>query len=67
LLVIGDSLASVFDCQEFKREMSVKYNSFVVTVGAATVSGLSNPYSQTNSKQIFDEYLQLLQPDVVVN
>ncbi|MFT6919476.1 MAG: hypothetical protein ACJA2G_002112 [Cognaticolwellia sp.] len=66
LLVIGDSHTAVFNCQEFKHAVSDKYNSFVVTVGGATVSGLSNPNSQTNSKQIFDEYLQFLQPDVVV-
>jgi hypothetical protein len=66
LLVIGDSHTSVFNCKKFKREMSDKYNSFVVTVGGATVTGLSNPNSQTNSKQIFDEYLQFLKPDVVV-
>ena len=66
LLVIGDSHTTVFNCTDFKHAVSDKYNSFVVTVGGATVSGLSNPNSHTNSKQIFDEYLQFLQPDVVV-
>jgi hypothetical protein len=66
LLVVGDSHTSVFNCTEFKHAVSDKYNSFVVTVGGASVSGSSNPNSQTNSKQIFDEYLQFLQPDVVV-
>lgn len=66
LLVIGDSHTSVFNCKEFKNEVSQKYNSYVATVGGATVSGLTNPNSKTNSKQIFDEYIQVLQPDVLI-
>lgn len=48
ILVIGDSHASVFKNTEFLKAFPNHFMN-VVSIGGATVSGLKNPNSQTQS------------------
>lgn len=52
ILIIGDSHANVFHNKQFKSYFSTFFFDIVV-VGGATVSGLNNPNSKTNSFSIF--------------
>ncbi|NAZ70743.1 SGNH/GDSL hydrolase family protein [Vibrio toranzoniae] len=51
VLVIGDSHAAVFYHKEFSKHPSYYFK--VVSVGGATVSGLTNPNSKTNANHTF--------------
>lgn len=55
VLVIGDSHALVFESKEFNNHPKKHFD--VVSVGGATVSGLTNPNSKTNSINIFTNAL----------
>lgn len=59
VLVIGDSHARVFKNLFFKLKYPFIYID-ICSVEGATVSGLTNPNSKTNSKKIFDEKLSKL-------
>ena len=57
ILVIGDSHAGVFNAPAFRTNFKRTFFN-VVDVGGATVSGLTNPNSQTQALPIFLDAIQ---------
>ena len=53
VLVLGDSHTAIFSHNSLKQFFEPKYLLLVQTVGGATISGLSNPNSQTQALPIF--------------
>lgn len=65
VLVLGDSHAAVFGHPLLRRKLWRNYLN-VVSVGAATASGLENPNSKTQAFQKFDRALETTRAEKVV-
>lgn len=65
ILVIGDSHALIFNHPAW-RETTPFADWDVVSVGGATLSGLTNPHSQTQAMPIFEEALHKRETDALV-
>jgi hypothetical protein len=63
---MGDSHTAVFNEEGMKKFLRKNYDSFVETVGGATISGLTNPNSKTNANAIFNSTHNLIKPDVLI-
>lgn len=57
VLVLGDSHAAVFNHPHMRRSFP-EAHFHVCSVGGATISGLENPNSKTNSRNIFEKALK---------
>ena len=58
VLVLGDSHAAIFNHPNFRRFFPDVY-FYVCSVGGATVSGLENPNSKTDSRRVFESALKV--------
>jgi hypothetical protein len=65
VVVLGDSHASIFHHRLFRMKM-VLTRFDTCYVGGATASGLTNPNSETNAQQIFNEKLSGIEERSVV-
>lgn len=65
ILVIGDSHAAVFSHGLF-REINCLARFYICSVGGATISGLSNPNSQTQARPLFEYWSKKTKPDITI-
>jgi hypothetical protein len=65
IIVIGDSHASVFKQDIFKSSFP-KYFFYIVSIGGATVSGLTNPNSKTQALPIFRSKIESSKAKVAI-
>lgn len=66
VLVLGDSHTEVFSKPELQRFFSPKHLLLVETVGGATISGLTNPNSQTQALPIFERSYKKVHPEATI-
>jgi lysophospholipase L1-like esterase len=66
VLVLGDSHTWIFENEKFKSRYQNDFNIYVQRVGGATISGLTNPNSATNAKQLFEYAYRSVSPEVVI-
>ena len=66
VLVLGDSHTAIFSHSSLKKFFEPKYLLLVQTVGGATISGLSNPNSQTQAMPIFKNSFEAVAPDATI-
>lgn len=65
ILVLGDSHARVFLNKKFRNQFINKYFN-VISIGGATVSGLKNPNSVTQSMPIFEKYIKKTKAKLII-
>ncbi|GAC29767.1 SGNH/GDSL hydrolase family protein [Brumicola pallidula] len=66
VLVLGDSHTAVFQCPEFNLFFKQHYTTYVENVGGATISGLTNPNSKTNAKDLFERAFKEIKPHTLI-